>query len=42
MIVVDDKGKELYGYLHTFTKPYGSTKQKLNAKQIAEYGARVC
>lgn len=39
--VVDDKGNDLYGYLHTFTKPYGSTEQKLTASQLAELKGAV-
>ena len=31
--VVDNKGNDLYGYLHTFTKPYGSTEQRLTPKR---------
>lgn len=39
--VVDGKGNDLYGYLHTFTKPYGSTEQRLTPQELAELKATV-
>jgi hypothetical protein len=39
--VVDEQGKELYGELITFTKPYGSTNKILTSKQLAELKATV-
>ena len=39
--VVDQQGKDLYGKLVTFTKPYGSTEQKLTASQLAELKGAV-
>ena len=34
--VIDQRGKDLYGKLITFTKPYGSTEQTLTPRQLAE------
>lgn len=39
--VVDQQGKDLYGELVTFTKPYGSTEQRLTPKQLAELKATI-
>lgn len=39
--VVDQQGKDLYGKLVTFTKPYGSTEQTLTPKQLAELKATI-
>ena len=39
--VVDQQGKDVYGKLVTFTKPYGSTEQTLTAKQLALLKATV-
>ena len=39
--VVDQQGKDLYGELLTFTKPYGSTEQRLTPKQLAELKATI-
>ena len=32
--VVDQQGNDLYGFIQTFTKPYGSTKQRLTLEQL--------
>lgn len=39
--IVDQQGNDLYGYIETFTKPYGSTKQHLNLKQLTTIKATV-
>jgi len=39
--VVDQQGNDLYGYIETFKKPYGTTKQHLTAEQLATLKATV-
>lgn len=39
--VVDQQGKDLYGELITFTKPYGSTKKLLTTTELVELKGEV-
>jgi hypothetical protein len=39
--VVDQQGNDLYGFLETFNKPYGSTKRPLTRQQLATLKATV-
>lgn len=39
--VVDQQGKDLHGKLITFTKPYGSTEQRLTTEQLNKLRATV-
>jgi hypothetical protein len=39
--VVNNTGKELYGILETFNKPYGSTSQRLTLEQLTTLKATV-
>lgn len=39
--VVNEQGKDIHGYMQTFTKPYGSTKQHLTLEQLTQVKAAL-